>query len=75
MRRYYAKDTDTLLLHISDEPVVDIVDLDYQTLLELDANGLQVALTIEHAAERGLHPARNSIDDGSLEWTVNPAAG
>ena len=54
MKRLYFKDTDTLLFTFSDERVVDIVDLDYQTLLELDCNGHPVALTIEHAKERDI---------------------
>ena len=56
MRRLYFKDTDTLLFTFSEKRVVDIVDLDYQTLLELDCDGHPVALTIEHAKERNVLP-------------------
>ena len=59
MNRIYFKDTDTLLFVFSDERIVDYVDLDYQTLLELDCNGNPVALTIEHAQKRGL-PQENA---------------
>ena len=52
MKRFYFKDTDTLLFEFSDEPIADYVDLDYQTLLEFDCDGNPVALTIEHARER-----------------------
>lgn len=52
MNRIYSKDTDTLMFVFSDKRVVDHVDLDYQTLLELDCDGNPVALTIEHARER-----------------------
>ena len=52
MYRIYSRDTDTLLFVFCDERVVDHVDLDYQTLLELDCDGNPVALTIEHARER-----------------------
>ncbi len=52
MNRIYSKDTDTLLFVFSDERIADVVDLDYQTLLELDCDGNPVALTIEHARER-----------------------
>ena len=52
MKRIYSKDTDTLLFVFSDEHVVDHVDLDYQTLLDLDCDGNPVALTIEHARQR-----------------------
>ena len=54
MKRFYFKDTDTLLFEFSDKPIADYVDLDYQTLLELDCDGNPVALTIEHARERKL---------------------
>ena len=56
MKRFYFKDTDTLLFVFSDKRVTDIVDLDYQTLLELDCDGNPVALTIEHARERNVLP-------------------
>ena len=56
MKRLYFKDTDTLVFEFSDELITDIVDLDYQTLLELDCDGNPVALTIEHARERNILP-------------------
>ena len=56
MKRFYFKDTDTLVFEFSDERITDIVDLDYQTLLELDCDGNPVALTIEHARERNVLP-------------------
>ncbi len=56
MKRFYFKDTDTLLFQFSDERTVDHIDLDYQTLLELDCDGNPVALTIEHARERNILP-------------------
>ena len=61
MKRIYFKDTDTLLFVFSDERIVDYVDLDYQTLLELDCDGNPVALTIEHAQKRGL-PQENPVE-------------
>ena len=56
MNRIYSKDTDTLMFVFSDERITDVVDLDYQTLLELDCDGNPVALTIEHARERNVLP-------------------
>ena len=56
MKRFYFKDTDTLVFQFSDERIADVVDLDYQTLLELDCDGSPVALTIEHARERNVLP-------------------
>ncbi len=60
MKRFYFKDTDTLLFEFSDEPIADYVDLDYQTLLELDCDGNPVALTIEHARERKVLPVQTA---------------
>ena len=57
MNRIYFQDTDTLLFEFGDTYVdgpIDHVDLDYQTSLEFDCEGNLVALTIEHAKERGL---------------------
>ena len=56
MKRFYFKDTDTLLFQFSDERTVDHIDLDDQTLLELDCDGNPVALTIEHAREHNILP-------------------
>jgi uncharacterized protein YuzE len=56
VKRLYSKDTDTLLFVFSDERGVDHVDLDYQTLLELDCDGNPVSLTIEHARKRNVLP-------------------
>ncbi len=56
MNRIYSKDTDTLLFVFSDKRITDVIDLDYQTLLELDCDGNPVALTIEHARERKVLP-------------------
>lgn len=60
MKRFYFKDTDTLVFEFSDERIVDVIDLDYQTLLELDCDGNPVALTIEHARERKVIPGVDS---------------
>ena len=60
MNRIYSEDTDTLMFVFSDERIVDVVDLDYQTLLELDCDGNPVALTIEHARERKVLPERTA---------------
>ncbi|MCY3569268.1 MAG: DUF2283 domain-containing protein [Chloroflexi bacterium] len=60
MNRIYSEDTDTLMFVFSDEPIADYVDLDYQTLLELDCDGNPAALTIEHARERKVLPERTA---------------
>ncbi len=56
MNRICSKDTDTFLFVFSDERIADVIDLDYQTLFELDCDGNPVALTIEHARERDVWP-------------------
>lgn len=52
MRIEYFEDTDTLQITFNEGAVVDTRDLDENTLLEMDAHGQLVAITIEHAQER-----------------------
>lgn len=52
MRVEYFEDTDTLQITFNDKSVVDTRDLDENTLLELDAEGQLVTMTIEHAQQR-----------------------
>ncbi|MCY4374949.1 MAG: DUF2283 domain-containing protein [Spirochaetaceae bacterium] len=54
MNATYFEDTDTLYLELSDALIVDTRDLDENTLVEFDANGELVALTIENARERNI---------------------
>ena len=54
MNATYFKDTDTLYIELSDALIVDTRDLDENTLVEFDANGELVALTIENANERNI---------------------
>ena len=54
--RTYFEDTDTLYLKLSDERIAETLPLDENTLLELDADGNAVALTIEFARARNLFP-------------------
>lgn len=48
----YFKDTDTLYIEFKARPVAETRDLDENTLLDYDAQGRIVALTLEHASER-----------------------
>jgi uncharacterized protein YuzE len=50
-------DTDTLYVEFKAGTIAGTCDLDENTLLEVDANGQLVALTIEHASERNGIPA------------------
>lgn len=48
----YFKDTDTLYIEFKARPVAETRDLDENTVMDFDANGQIVALTLEHASER-----------------------
>ena len=56
MKATYFEDTDTLFLELSDGLIAETRDLDENTLMELDADGNLVALTIEHARKRNILP-------------------
>jgi len=53
--RYFA-DTDTLLIEFRDAPVAETRDLDENTLLDLDAQGNILSITVEHASKRADAP-------------------
>jgi uncharacterized protein YuzE len=48
----YFEDTDTLYLVFKDAEVQETKDLDENTLVEFDAQGNLISMTIEHARER-----------------------
>ena len=52
MRIQYFSDTDTLYIVLNSNDVSQTRDLDENTLLEMDAQGNLIALTLEHAKER-----------------------
>ena len=52
MKVEYFEDTDTLQITFTEAPVVDTYDLDETTVIELDAAGGLVSLTLEHARNR-----------------------
>ena len=56
MKATYFEDTDTLFLELSDALIVETRDLDENTLMELDADGNLVALTIDFARKRNVLP-------------------
>ena len=49
MKVTYFEDTDTLLVYFNNNEIVETKDINENTLLELDANGKVVSMTIEHA--------------------------
>jgi uncharacterized protein YuzE len=52
MKIQYFEDTDTLYLVFKEAEVGETRDLDEDTLVEFDAQGNLVSMTIEHARER-----------------------
>jgi uncharacterized protein YuzE len=48
----YFPDTDTLLVSFSDRKIVETRDLTENVLVELDAQGRLVSMTIEHAKQQ-----------------------
>ena len=48
----YFPDTDTLLVSFSNREIVETRDLTENILVELDAEGRLVSMTIEHAKEQ-----------------------
>ena len=57
MKVKYFADTDTLLIELRSDPVVETRDLDENTLLDLDRAGNICSLTIEHAKEHAGIPS------------------
>ena len=49
MKVTYFEDTDTLLVYFNDNEIVETKDINENTLIELDAVGKIVSMTIEHA--------------------------
>ena len=49
MKIIYFEDTDTLLVYFNDNKIVETKDINENTIIELDADGKVVSLTIEHA--------------------------
>jgi len=52
MKVKYFPDTDTLLVNFSDRLIAETRDLNENILIELDAEGRMVSMTIEHAKQQ-----------------------
>lgn len=52
MKMSYFDDTDTLYIEFNDAEVAESKDLDDNTLVDVDAAGQIIAITVEHASER-----------------------
>ncbi|MEX0902335.1 MAG: DUF2283 domain-containing protein [Pseudohongiellaceae bacterium] len=52
MKLSYFEDTDTLYIELKQSDIVESKDLDENTILDVDAAGDIVAITMEHASMR-----------------------
>ena len=52
MKISYFEDTDTLLIEVKPGSVVETRDLDEDSLMDFDAQGQVLAMTLEHASAR-----------------------
>lgn len=52
MKMSYFSDTDTLYIELSASVAAETRDLDENTLIDFDASGHVVAITLEHASAR-----------------------
>ncbi|MEW5719064.1 MAG: DUF2283 domain-containing protein [Chloroflexota bacterium] len=52
MKIQYFSDTDTVYVQLNDNPVFETKDLDENTVIDVDARGSLIGITIEHAKER-----------------------
>ena len=52
MKMSYFDDTDTLYIEFKGDTVAETKDLDENTILDLDADGNIIAITVEHASKR-----------------------
>ena len=52
MKISYFEDTDTLLIELKPGSVVETRDLDEDSLVDFDARGQVLAMTLEHASAR-----------------------
>ena len=52
MKMSYFQDTDTLYIEFREAAVAETRDLDENTLLDMDADGNIISITVEHASNR-----------------------
>lgn len=75
MKIRYFRDTDTLYIELTSNEVLETRDLNENAIVDLDADGNLVAITLEHATERA------NIHDFSFQQvlaespSVNPGRG
>ncbi len=64
MKAKYFEDTDTLYLELRASEVVETRDLDNDTVIDYDAEGNVVGITLEHA--------RSKVGGGKVELEMVP---
>lgn len=74
MKIKYFSDTDTLLVEFSDRAITDTRDLNDNTLVEFDANGKLVSMTIEHAKEQANLNEFIFLPEAKSEYTLSHVA-
>jgi len=52
MKLSYFEDTDTLYIELKNTSIAESRDMDENTIIDLDAEGNVVAITVEHASTR-----------------------
>ena len=51
MKIRYFQDTDTLFIEFGEQPIAETRELDENTILDVDADGRLLAVTVEHASK------------------------
>ncbi len=64
MRFEYYPDTDTLFISLREGPGADAAEVAPDVVLDFDADGLVIGITVEHASER--------VDLGSIQLAQIP---
>jgi len=64
MKIKYFDDTDTMLLYVSENEIVETKEADEDTYLDFDADGKLVSITIEHFSRK----SENKIQIGGIAF-------
>ena len=67
MRLSYHSDTDSLYIHLSENPGADVIELSKDVAIDLDAEGNPVGIDIEGSASKIVDLSRLEFDGVSLE--------
>jgi uncharacterized protein YuzE len=67
MRLSYHSDTDSLYIHLSENPGVDVIELSKDVAVDLDVDGNPVGIDIEGNASKIVDLSRLELNGVSLE--------